>query len=148
MLLSVRWWTSYATGNKTVKSNSSNFQEHTPVYHEGGWIIARASLHNHTVLSDGKNTLEDELELAKKTVLAILIPGVKTMLIRNGKVIKEVEGSKLEYTERIWSIPRSRFSTGLKCAARTNRKANTRFCPASAQTSFSSICFLSRPETN
>src|SRR4030042_4791401 len=38
--------------------------ERTPRYEHAGWIIARASIHNHTVYSDGCRTPEDLLEMA------------------------------------------------------------------------------------
>lgn len=47
-------------------------QERTPVYHLGDWTIARASMHNHTIYSDGCRTPEDLLELARIQGMAIL----------------------------------------------------------------------------
>ncbi|HUT55640.1 MAG TPA: PHP domain-containing protein [bacterium] len=46
--------------------------ERTPKYEHAGWTIARASLHNHTIYSDGKRTPEDLLELARRQGMAIL----------------------------------------------------------------------------
>ena len=46
--------------------------ERTPVYHEAGWIIARGSIHNHTIYSDGQRTPEDLLELARRQGMAVL----------------------------------------------------------------------------
>lgn len=46
--------------------------ERTPVYKHGGWIIARASLHSHTNVSDGCRTPEDLLELARIQGMAVL----------------------------------------------------------------------------
>ncbi len=44
----------------------------TPVYKQGDWIIARASLHNHTIFSDGCRSAEDLLELARRQGMAVL----------------------------------------------------------------------------
>ena len=44
----------------------------TPVYRDAGFIIARASMHNHTTYSDGCRTPEDLLELAREQGMAIL----------------------------------------------------------------------------
>lgn len=46
--------------------------ERTPFYEHGGWTIARASMHNHTVFSDGSRSPEDLLELARSQGMAIL----------------------------------------------------------------------------
>ncbi len=46
--------------------------ERTPVYRHQGWIIARASLHNHTTFSDGRRTAGDLLEMARLQGMAIL----------------------------------------------------------------------------
>jgi len=46
--------------------------ERAPIYEHGQWTIARASLHNHTVYSDGKHTPEDLLELARLQGMAVL----------------------------------------------------------------------------
>ena len=46
--------------------------ERTPIYKLAGWTIARASLHNHTVYSDGRYEPEDLLELAHRQGIAIL----------------------------------------------------------------------------
>ncbi len=46
--------------------------ERTPVYRHGGYIVARASLHNHTTLSDGCRSPEDLLDLAQAQGMAIL----------------------------------------------------------------------------
>lgn len=46
--------------------------ERTPVYKQGDWIIARGSMHNHTIYSDGCRTPEDLLELARIQGVAIL----------------------------------------------------------------------------
>jgi len=47
-------------------------QERTPIYNQGEWIIARASLHNHTTFSDGCRAPEDLLELARRQGMAVL----------------------------------------------------------------------------
>lgn len=46
--------------------------ERRPVYEHAGWLIARASLHNHTIYSDGCRTPEDLLEMARRQGMAIL----------------------------------------------------------------------------
>jgi len=46
--------------------------ERTPIYEHNGWTIARASLHNHTIYSDGCRTPEDLLELARMQGMAVL----------------------------------------------------------------------------
>jgi hypothetical protein len=46
--------------------------ERTPIYRHEGWIVARASMHNHTIYSDGCRTPEDLLELARMDGMAIL----------------------------------------------------------------------------
>ncbi len=43
-----------------------------PVYEQAGWIIARGSIHNHTVYSDGCRSPEDLLEMARMQGMAIL----------------------------------------------------------------------------
>jgi len=60
-------------GKKPVElSGMSQTPERTSIYRHGDWIIARASLHNHTVYSDGCRTPEDLLELARVQGMAIL----------------------------------------------------------------------------
>ncbi len=51
---------------------SSAAPERTPIYESGGYIIARASMHNHTVFSDGCRAPEDLLAMAKDQGMAIL----------------------------------------------------------------------------
>jgi len=46
--------------------------ERTPLYRQGEWIIARGSIHNHTIYSDGCRTPEDLLELARRQGMAVL----------------------------------------------------------------------------
>ncbi len=46
--------------------------ERTPVYENGGWIIARASMHNHTVFSDGIRSMEGLVQLARNQGIAVL----------------------------------------------------------------------------
>lgn len=46
--------------------------ERTPIYHHAGWTIARATLHNHTIYSDGCRTPEDLLEQARREGMAVL----------------------------------------------------------------------------
>ncbi len=62
----------YLTGRKTVPLELSGVPERTAVYHHDGWIVARASMHNHTVLSDGVREPEDLLLQAKQEGMAIL----------------------------------------------------------------------------
>jgi len=44
----------------------------TPVYQHDGWIIARASVHNHTTFSDGCRTPEDLVRQARNEGIAVL----------------------------------------------------------------------------
>jgi len=46
--------------------------QRTSVYKHAGWIITRASMHNHSTFSDGCRTPEDLLELARRQGMAIL----------------------------------------------------------------------------
>jgi len=46
--------------------------ERTPRYEHAGWIIARGSIHNHTVYSDGCRAPEDLLEMARRQGMAVL----------------------------------------------------------------------------
>ena len=46
--------------------------ERTPRYDSPGWIIARGTLHNHTIYSDGCRTAEDLLKLAQAQGMAVL----------------------------------------------------------------------------
>lgn len=62
----------YLTGQKAIPLGPGGEQERTPIYRHGGWLIARASLHNHTTFSDGVRTPEDLLELARREGMAIL----------------------------------------------------------------------------
>ena len=62
----------YMTGQKSVPLELGGPAERTPIYHQGDWIIARASMHNHTIYSDGQRTPEDLLQLARLEGMAIL----------------------------------------------------------------------------
>jgi hypothetical protein len=62
----------YMTGRGAVPLDQYSGIERTPVYHQGDWIIARASMHNHTIYSDGCRTPEDVLALARLEGMAIL----------------------------------------------------------------------------
>jgi len=66
------WWAGYLPGQKYLPLNPNLGVRHTPVYHQDGWIIARASLHNHTIISDGTSRPEDLIELARREGIAIL----------------------------------------------------------------------------
>ncbi len=66
------WWASYLPGQKYLPLDPGLGVRHTPVYHQDGWIIARASLHNHTIISDGTSRPEDLIELARREGIAIL----------------------------------------------------------------------------
>ena len=66
------WWASLLTGQKNMKLGPNLGTPHTPVYQQGDWIIARASLHNHTNISDGVYAPEDLIALAKREGIAIL----------------------------------------------------------------------------
>jgi hypothetical protein len=46
--------------------------ERVPLYHHAGWIIARGSLHNHTIMSDGVRSPEGLLEQARCEGIAVL----------------------------------------------------------------------------
>jgi hypothetical protein len=46
--------------------------ERTPKYSSAGWTIARGTIHNHTVFSDGVYEPEDVLELARRQGIAVL----------------------------------------------------------------------------
>ena len=46
--------------------------ERTPKYNFAGWIIARGTIHNHCVFSDGAYEPEDVLELARRQGIAVL----------------------------------------------------------------------------
>ncbi len=46
--------------------------ERTPKYSCDGWIVARASLHNHTTYSDGRRDADELLDLAQDQGMAIL----------------------------------------------------------------------------
>jgi hypothetical protein len=48
------------------------YPERTPVYESGEWIIARASMHNHTTFSDGKRSMEGLVQLARNQGMAVL----------------------------------------------------------------------------
>lgn len=62
----------YMTDNEAVAVAPGGQVERTPVYRQGDWIIARGSMHNHTVYSDGRRTPEDLLELARQEGMAVL----------------------------------------------------------------------------
>lgn len=64
--------TRYFTDNKAVPLVGDEAEPHTPVYNHDGWIVARASMHNHTIYSDGSRTPEHLLELARMSGMAIL----------------------------------------------------------------------------
>ncbi len=46
--------------------------EHTPIWNDQGWIIARGSIHNHTIWSDGCRTPEDLIQQARNEGVAVL----------------------------------------------------------------------------
>lgn len=62
----------YMTGRKTMALQDENARARAPVYHLGQWTIARASMHNHTIFSDGAYTPEDLAKLAHEEGMAIL----------------------------------------------------------------------------
>ncbi len=62
----------YPRGRQLSLVESNGTQERTPVYEAEGYIIARASLHNHTLHSDGRRSAEDLLDMAEKQGMAIL----------------------------------------------------------------------------
>jgi len=45
---------------------------HTPIWHYDGWVIARGSVHNHTIYSDGCRTPEDLIAQARNEGIAVL----------------------------------------------------------------------------
>lgn len=62
----------YMTGRDNVPLDPGSGQVRTPIHHAGGWIVARASMHNHTTYSDGCRTPEDLLAQARYEGMAIL----------------------------------------------------------------------------
>jgi len=72
LLLNGCWWSSFLTGSKALKLAPDAGTPHRPIYHQGDWTIARASLHNHTIISDGKYRPEDLVELARRTGISVL----------------------------------------------------------------------------
>jgi len=62
----------YFSDNQPVPLPADGEIERTPLYQLDDWTIARASLHNHTIYSDGCRTPEDLLELARRQGMAIL----------------------------------------------------------------------------
>ena len=61
----------YLTGQKVLPL-PANTVARPPIYHQGDWIIARGSIHNHSTFSDGVHTPEDLLELAQREGLAVM----------------------------------------------------------------------------
>ena len=45
---------------------------HTPMYKSGDWVIARGSVHNHTIFSDGCRTPEDLIQQARNEGVSVL----------------------------------------------------------------------------
>lgn len=62
----------YPKGKPMELQASAVDQARTPIYEHEGWTIARGSIHNHTIYSDGSYTPEDLLELARLEGVAIL----------------------------------------------------------------------------
>jgi len=63
----------YFTDQKAVPLEPyAGVPSRTPIYEHGEWIIARASMHNHTIYSDGSRTPEDLCEMARREGMAIL----------------------------------------------------------------------------
>jgi len=62
----------YITGHKAEPLPAGETSSRPGVYHDGNWIIARAAMHTHTIISDGKRTPEDLLKLAHRENIAIL----------------------------------------------------------------------------
>jgi len=59
-------------GRPVALDNRGAEPERVAKYEHAGWTIARATLHNHTVYSDGCRTPEDLLELARIQGIAVL----------------------------------------------------------------------------
>lgn len=85
--------------------------ERTPVYESGDWIIARASMHNHTVFSDGTLSMEGLVQLARNQGMAVLAIsdhhklGMKLGPIRaKDNSISEREGGYEDYFESLLEI--------------------------------------------
>jgi histidinol phosphatase-like PHP family hydrolase len=55
-----------------VPTEGKGTPESTPIYQYAGWVIARASVHNHTTFSDGCFMPEDLVRQARKQGIAVL----------------------------------------------------------------------------
>jgi len=60
------------SNKKPVPVAEQKTPEHTPVWNYEGWMIARGSMHNHTIYSDGCHTSEDLVKLARNQGIAVL----------------------------------------------------------------------------
>jgi hypothetical protein len=88
----------------------------TPIYHQDAWTIARGSIHNHTIYSDGKYTPEDLLELARRQGMAVLgyndhregkICMSKAICVQTGGVEKPGYAAYYERLAQVQEIARS-----------------------------------------
>jgi len=61
----------YLTGQKILPL-PTNTVARTPIYHQGDWIVARGSIHNHSTFSDGVHPPEDLLKLAQLEGIAVM----------------------------------------------------------------------------
>jgi hypothetical protein len=81
---------------KPVPVTEQKTPEHTPVWNYEGWTIARGSMHNHTIYSDGCHTSADLVKLARNQGIAVL--GIsdhregRTCLGKNAKVCANAGG--------------------------------------------------------
>ncbi|MFO8056633.1 MAG: PHP domain-containing protein [bacterium] len=62
----------YFTSNEPVPLAEREFTSHTPKYRHGDWTVARASLHNHTIISDGCREPADLIKQARREGMSIL----------------------------------------------------------------------------
>ncbi len=62
----------YFSSNDPVPIGDKKLVSHTPKYSLGKWTVARASLHNHTVLSDGCRAPADLVKQARLEGMSVL----------------------------------------------------------------------------
>jgi len=62
----------YINEPRVVLEEKREVPLHTPVWSYDGWVIARGSVHNHTIYSDGCRSAEDLIELARNEGIAVL----------------------------------------------------------------------------
>jgi len=72
LFLSLSWGCGYINEKPIPVSEKRGTPEHTPVWNNSGWVIARGSIHNHTTFSDGCRTPEDLIQQARNEGIAVL----------------------------------------------------------------------------